>query len=191
MNPTASFEDGEREVVAVQLRRLGVAAASGTLGGLLAAAAIGSLVGGTDAAAVEPKLVLYPAFPMFFLVAIVLTVMGWKRIGGVLRGVMPIGYYRTFDKGEEPESHRVVTRNFLNLFEMPLLFHVGVILAFVSGEVTGLAVGLAWSYVGLRYAHSFVHLTSNDVALRLACYGSSGIVLLVFWATLFARMLDG
>jgi len=41
----------------------------------------------------------------------------------------------------------------------------------------------------LRGLHTAIHLTSNDVPMRLAAYAASGLVLLVMWGTLFLRLL--
>jgi len=136
------------------------------------------------------KLILYPAFPMFLLVAVVLTSMGVSRVGAVLNGGISIRFYRTYDEGEEPERLRVITRNFINLFEMPLLFHVGLVLIYVSEQGSPWLLGLAWAYVALRYLHTYVHLRGNNVPVRLAVYTSSGLVLLILWITWFARLVS-
>ncbi|MGH7805235.1 MAG: MAPEG family protein, partial [Candidatus Binatia bacterium] len=136
-----------------------------------------------------PNLVLFPVFAMFLLVAAVLTWMGVSRIGSIFAGTMSIGFYRTYDQGEEPERLRVITRHFINLFEMPVLFYVVVVFAHITQQVTFLLVGLAWGYVAIRYLHAGIHLGGNDVAIRLAAYLSSGLVLLVMWVTLFVRLL--
>ena len=66
---------------------------------------------------------------------------------------------------------------------------MGAILTFVTGHVSGWMIGLAWAYVALRYAHSYVHLTSNHVMTRFALYSGSVFVLTLLWATLFVRLL--
>ena len=153
----------------------------------LAAVLAGDTRGITSAA--EPNLILYPVFALFLLAALVLTRMGWVRIGGVRRRAVDIRFYRTFSEGEEPEAMRVVTRNFINLFEVPVFFYVGVIISHITHQVTWLLIGLAWAYVILRWLHTAIHLTSNDVPMRLAAYAASGLVLLVMWGTLFVQLL--
>ena len=160
-------------------------------GGLLVAFAVGRLLsaGAGLLSAPNPVLILYPPFALFLLVAVVLSLMGYRRIGGVLSGYVSLRFYRTYDEGEEPADMRVITRNFINLFEMPMLFYVVVLMAYVSHQVSCWIVGLAWAYVALRYLHSGIHITSNNVALRLAAYAGSGLILLVTWATLFVTLL--
>ena len=72
-----------------------------------------------------------------------------------------------------------------------MLFYVGVILVYVTNHVSGWMVGLAWSYVALRYAHSWVHLTSNHVIARFSRYFASVFVLVLLWATLLVRLIGG
>ncbi|MEE8076849.1 MAG: MAPEG family protein [Candidatus Binatia bacterium] len=48
-----------------------------------------------------------------------------------------------------------------NLFELPVLFYAGCIVAFVTGTVDTLLVGTAWLFVLTRYVHSYFHLTAQ------------------------------
>jgi hypothetical protein len=139
----------------------------------------------SDAAAAR---MLYPSFAMFLLVAVVLFRLAKLRVGGVGRGEVDVGFYKTYQQGEEPEHIRVVTRHFINLFEVPTLFHVIVILTYVTHHVSTWMVVLAWLYVAIRYAHSYVHLTSNDILMRFRLYFASGLVLAVMWVSLFFRL---
>lgn len=140
---------------------------------------------------IDPKLILYPAFPMFLIAAITLMRLAQLRFAAVSGGKVDPRYYQLFQGGEEPPHIRVVQRHFDNQFEVPMLFYVVVLLAYVSGTVTLWTLGLAWTYVGLRYVHSYVHLGSNDVLKRFRVYGASGLVLLVLWTSVFAGLLLG
>jgi hypothetical protein len=138
---------------------------------------------------VAPNWILYPLFAMFFLVAFVLGRMARMRFAAVGRGEVDPKFYRTYDEGEEPKELRVVTRHFINLFEMPLLFYVVVILVHITHQVNYWLIFWAWAYVGLRYLHSYVHLTSNDVLTRFRVYFASAAVLLVMWTSLLVQLL--
>ncbi|MEM1110524.1 MAG: MAPEG family protein [Pseudomonadota bacterium] len=48
-----------------------------------------------------------------------------------------------------------------------------------SGADDGLAVNLAWAYVGLRIAHSLVQSIGNKVMLRFPVFALSSIMLIV------------
>jgi hypothetical protein len=136
-----------------------------------------------------PNLILYPVFAMFFLVAFVVARMARMRVAAVSSGKMNARFYRTYDDGEEPKELRVITRHFINLFEMPVLFYVGVILTYISQQVSNWMVLCAWAYVAVRYVHSYVHLTSNNVLVRFRLYFASGLVLLTLWVSLLIRLL--
>jgi hypothetical protein len=135
-----------------------------------------------------PNLILYPVFAMFLLVVVVLNRLRSLRFAAVGRKEVSIGYYRAY-RGDEPEALRVVARHFSNLFEMPVLFYVGVLMTYVSQQVSYWLLALAWLYVALRYAHSYVHLTSNDVRVRFGAFVASSIVLAVMWASLLFQLL--
>jgi hypothetical protein len=136
--------------------------------------------------------ILYPSFAMFALVAFVFVRMARLRFGAVRSGQVNPGFYKTYDAGEEPEALRVVTRHFINLFEVPVLFHVVALMAYVTHHAGWGMVALAWGYVALRFAHAREHLGRNDVLTRFRLYFASGIVLALMWAGLFvALVLEG
>ena len=137
----------------------------------------------------SPTLILYPVFAMFLLVAVVLSRLRRMRFAAVRKGDVKASFYRAYPEGGEPEVLRVVSRHFTNLFEMPVLFYVGVILTYVTHQVSWWMIGLAWGYVVLRYLHSWVHLTGNDVRTRFTVYFASAFVLLLMWASLFVRLV--
>jgi hypothetical protein len=142
---------------------------------------------GTDF--VAQRLILYPVFAMFLLVVIVFLRMRSLRFAAVRNREVPVEYYRAFTGAEEPENVRVVSRHFANLFEVPVLFYVVVIMTNITNQATYWLVALAWAYVVLRYAHTYVHLTSNDVIVRFSFYLASGIVLAVMWVALFLKLV--
>src|SRR6185503_21284143 len=77
------------------------------------------------------NLILYPVFAMFALVVGVFLRLAQLRFAAVRGGTMDPTFYRLYQGGEEPEHIRVLTRHFINLFEMPLMFYVVVILTFI------------------------------------------------------------
>jgi hypothetical protein len=137
-----------------------------------------------------PHAILYPVFAMFALVVIVLSRMRSMRFAAVRSGEVPIAYYRAFSEGSEPEPLRVVARHLANLFEIPVLFYVVVLMIYVTGHGgSSWLVGSAWAYVALRYVHSWVHLGANDVRVRVAVYFASVLVLVAMYAMLLVALL--
>ena len=127
---------------------------------------------------------LYPMAAMFGWTFLVMLRNVQVRAAAVLRGELTNEYFELFSGGE-PSDLIVKTGNHLrNLFEFPLLFYAVVLAALATNLSGALFLTLAWSYVGLRVAHSLVHLTINKVPPRFLFYILSNIVLLVMWAQL-------
>ncbi len=128
---------------------------------------------------------IYPMAAMVLLTTLVLLRMVLGRVAAVKRGEVDARFYKTYDAGEgEPRKATQHTRQFINLFESPVLFYAGCISAMVIGQGTGVIVWLAWAYVICRVIHAFVHLGSNKIPPRMAIYGASWVVLLAIWGTL-------
>src|SRR5688572_28895903 len=137
----------------------------------------------------SPTLILYPQFVMFLLAAVVLLRMRTLRFGAVREGQLTVGYFRAFEGAVPPDPLRVIERHFANLFEVPMLFHIGCLMAYATRFVHGWAVGAVWLYVVLRIVHTTVHLTRNDVIVRFSLYMASNVVLAAFWGLLFVRLV--
>lgn len=79
--------------------------------------------------------------------------------------------------------------NYHNLFESPVLFYTGVLLAMAAGQGGAILVTLAWLYVASRCLHSLIHLTYNRVMHRFAVFAGSLTLLLAFWIVLAWQLL--
>jgi hypothetical protein len=131
-------------------------------------------------------------FPVLALVALTYAVglrMYFARIGAARAGRVKVKDFRLGESPEVPADVALPNRNFMNLFEMPLLFYVACIVFYVTATVDVVALTLAWLYVACRVAHSFVHLVYNNVLHRLAAFGASNVVLLALWAVLAVRLV--
>ena len=74
--------------------------------------------------------------------------------------------------------------NFMNLFEMPVLFYTAMLLALVLLMQDPVLVILAWLYVALRVIHSLIHTTYNIVMQRFRVYIFSCLALFAIWLRL-------
>ena len=61
--------------------------------------------------------------------------------------------------------------------EQPTIFCATAIAAQMAGQADPINVGLAWTYVALRVAHSLIQCTVNIVTLRSPCFTLSTIAL--------------
>jgi hypothetical protein len=74
--------------------------------------------------------------------------------------------------------------NFINLFELPVLFYVAILLSLNLMLPDTTMVFLAWVFVILRGIHSFIHATYNTVMHRFTVFIASSLVLLGMWTRL-------
>ena len=128
--------------------------------------------------------ILWPAVAMAGL-----TFLVWVRLYQLRLGEMARKRIDAQDLASAADSARLLvdTRasdNFRNLFELPVLFYAGVLLAAQLGVADIASLVLAWSFVGLRAVHSVVHCTFNHVMTRFVAYALATLVLFAFWARL-------
>jgi hypothetical protein len=64
------------------------------------------------------------------------------------------------------------------LHEAPTVFYAVALALALIGQGDGLNAMLAWSYVGLRIAHSLVQSTINKVMVRFLIFALSSLVLM-------------
>ena len=87
-----------------------------------------------------------------------------------------------------PEVVQKATRQFANLFEMPVLFYALCLLCVVKGFEDKLQVILAWAYVLLRCVQALIHLSYNHVLHRVVAFALGNSVLLVLWLRVMAQL---
>lgn len=125
---------------------------------------------------------LWPTFAMVALIFIVWFSMFFARMGHIRRNPPNA---QTFATGESAlryfEPVEMPANNFRNLFEMPMLFFVVVVLLIVTHQANYIQVILAWAYVVLRAGHSFVHIVIKEVQVRAPVYWLSSAVLMAMW----------
>lgn len=111
----------------------------------------------------------------------VLSLIPLARFRAVSAGHVSGEDFALGESARVPGRVALPNRNYMNLLELPVLFY-GVCLAYyVTGTVAAVPLALAWTYVGLRAAHSLIHLTSNTVLVRLAAFALSNVVLIALW----------
>ncbi len=130
--------------------------------------------------------------PMFAMV--VLTFVVWTRLFVVrvremrARRIRPQSVATSRKRAEAFEDTRA-SDNFVNLFELPLLFHLLCLVLLVTQVDNAWFVYGAWLYVGLRAVHSAIQCTCNRVMHRFQVYLASTLVLIVLWIALGVRLL--
>jgi hypothetical protein len=74
--------------------------------------------------------------------------------------------------------------NYSNLFEVPVLFYIAILLTLILMVQDTILVILAWTFVCSRYVHSFIHVTYNRVMHRFTVFIASSFMLLAYWVRL-------
>ena len=133
--------------------------------------------------------ILYPVFAMMALTIFCMVRLGILRRAAVIKGEVDLRYFSLFRGYEEPEKLAAYTRHISNLFETPILFYVIIVMAFLTGQSGSLLLGLAWSFVALRFIHSYVHLTSNIVLTRFRIFVLSMFVLSALWVVVLTNIM--
>jgi hypothetical protein len=131
--------------------------------------------------------------PVFVLVALTFALMFWTgvvRYGSVARRQTRISDI-ALGQGNWPPHITQVGNSFNNQFQLPMLFYVLVILAYVLRKADLLFVIMSWVFVVLRILHAWIHTTSNNMTQRFAVYTAGAFVLLVMWVIFALRILLG
>jgi len=130
--------------------------------------------------------ILYPVFALAAWTFLILIYLARTRIVSRVHAKE----FRYGESSAVPSHVSVPNRNYMNLLELPVLFYVVCLMLFSAGVTSNTILGLAWTYVVLRVAHSLIHLGYNNVLHRLAAFAISNFVLASMWvsaATLLLR----
>ncbi len=136
--------------------------------------------------------ILVPMLAMVGLTFLVWARMYHLRIVHIVSGKLdPDKYKLKSAYGDVPDKVMYPSENLINLFELPVLFYAVVLSIYITKSTDGVFVVLAWAYVGLRYVHSFIHISYNRVVHRFTAYFVSSLILWFIWARLAYAVLTG
>ena len=131
----------------------------------------------------NPIYLLYPAFAMFFFTLGCVIYLGFSRYRAIHAKQVGISFYRTYNEGSQPERLHLIGRHIQNHFEIPPLFYIGVIIAFITKNELIITAVFAWLFVGARVIHSIIHLGNNNVSYRFFVFGFSLLCLSGLWCS--------
>ena len=89
------------------------------------------------------------------------------------------GRYTADLAGKLPAPARDIADNYNHLMEQPTIFYATALAVQVAGDATPLNLGLAWGDVGLRFVHTIIQCTSNNVMIRFYLFLASTLVLAI------------
>lgn len=132
---------------------------------------------------------------VFVLAALTAAMMLWMyatRLPAMKRaGLDPQAAAHTADlRGKLPASAERVADNYNHLTEAPTVFYAVALGIVVLGAADPVHVACAWTFVGLRVAHSLVQATINRVALRFLLFTLSWVALIIMIGRAIAAVLS-
>lgn len=133
--------------------------------------------------------ILYPLFAQVSLTLLVWLWMYTTRIYALKKNRIDANELRTTE-----DEHRLLSsvlgpsENLVNLFEMPVLFYVACLLAYISHSMSAVLLTLAWLFVVFRAMHSMIHCSYNRVMHRFSAYFISSLCLWGMWFELVREL---
>lgn len=137
----------------------------------------------------DTRAIFLPALAMVALTFAVWLRMFFMRIGQMKRDRIHPQSVSTSAQAATRLTDSRAADNFRNLFELPVLFYLALVVAALSGMVNTGTLTLAWLFVALRVLHSAIHCGYNKVMHRFYAYLASGVVLWVLWGYLACGLL--
>ncbi len=127
------------------------------------------------------QIIIYPMAALFLLSMIIMSLMLYLRVKAVRARKVSPRYFKLY-KGEDIPDHLVlISQNYNNLLELPVLFYVICLAALILNREIEYFIIYAWIYVALRYIHSLIHITYNHILHRLTVFAASCVILISMW----------
>lgn len=127
------------------------------------------------------------------LAMVVLTLVVWLRLYMVRIPEMRRSRIDPQQLAGSADKHLLkdtrASDNFINLFEVPVLFYVLALATIQAGVHDGMLDLLAWTFVGLRAVHSAIQCSYNRVMHRFIVYALATLALFAFTARLAWTLL--
>ena len=129
--------------------------------------------------------------PVFVQVALTIALgfwMAYERTASIRRGETKIRDV-ALRQPAWPQKATQVSNAFDSQFQIPLLFYVLVVFAWITRQADLVFLVMAWLFVLSRLVHAYIHTTSNHVPTRFRAYAVGLIVLALMWIIFAVRIL--
>lgn len=128
-----------------------------------------------------PNLFYAPFLAMIFLTFLVWAWMMTSRLISMVRNRVWIEELQTDAGYEKIKDAENPSENFINLFEVPILFYVLMLVLIQSQNSDPALISGAWAFVFGRTMHSVIHCASKVVLPRAFFFVTSTGILLWMW----------
>lgn len=132
--------------------------------------------------------IFWPMVAHVVLVFILYGLLGLRRSAMVKAGRANRSQFRENQARDEPAESLVVRNSIANQFELPVLFYACCVALYMAEADNLPTVILAWLFVASRYAHAYVHVTSNNLRYRGPLFASGFAILFFMWLWLAVWM---
>lgn len=132
--------------------------------------------------------IFWPVIAQVALIHAIYFLMLKRRIRAVRAGLAKVQDY--WVPAIEPAPSATAARSLINQFELPVLFFLVCILLYLTAGVNHVVLAVAWLFVLSRFAHAYVHVTSNRLKLRQRFFVTGFVFNTVLWI-LFAVHIAG
>ena len=131
--------------------------------------------------------VLIPTFLQVLLTLGLLLATGLSRTAAIRRREVRMS---DIALGQQVWPARItqIGNAYANNMQLPTLFYALTVLAIVTKTTDTVFVVMSFLFVGLRYAHAFEHVTSNNVPRRFALFIGGIVVLFAMWVIFAVRI---
>jgi len=137
----------------------------------------------------DTRLIWWPAVAMVALTVVVWLRMYFSRVAQMKRERIHPQAVATSAQAAAKLTDSKCADNFRNLFELPVLFYLALVVAAQIGAVNVPILTVAWLFVLLRVAHSAIQCSYNKVMHRFYVYFLGGVTLWLLWALLAYYLL--
>lgn len=135
------------------------------------------------------ELIFYPLVGMAFLVLYVAVQMLRLRYKAVRQGQLQPVYFKLNRGGKPPAKLVQVTQHYENLFELPTLFYLVVILVYLLAKVDTIYLVMTWMFFGFRVVHMYIHITENNILYRRYAFLGGVLVLYALWIRVLLQII--
>ena len=125
---------------------------------------------------------IWPMIAHVALVFCLYLLLSSRRMGAVKDGRARPEQFR--ENREEPAESLIVKNAIANQFELPVLFYAVSILLYLVDADNPVTVAGGWLFVALRYAHAYMHVTSNRLRYRRPLFIAGLLVVMLLWVWL-------
>ena len=122
---------------------------------------------------------IWPVIAHVALIFVHYFLLSSRRMGAVKSGRARPEQFR--ENRDEPAESVTVKNAIANQFELPVLFYVVSVFLYLVDADNPVTVAGGWLFVALRYAHAYVHVTSNRLRYRRPLFIAGLAVVGLLW----------